>query len=127
MVSSTRHTDRAAAAAWCGSAALVYIVLRKVYPPAVRGAVVPAVVGFVMSIAWIFLISDHLVLTIKALAAIFGIPVSVLGMTVQAFGFSAADFVSNIAMTRMGHAESTQSGKSFWYFDLCLFDHWRNC
>ncbi|CAH0492751.1 unnamed protein product [Peronospora farinosa] len=59
-------------------------------------------VAFIMSIIWIMNIANEVLTLLETLGALFGIPSSVLGVSVLAWGNSIGDLVSNMAIARDG-------------------------
>ncbi|CAH0520091.1 unnamed protein product [Peronospora belbahrii] len=59
-------------------------------------------VAFVMSIIWIMNIANEVLALLETLGKLFGIPSSVLGVSVLAWGNSIGDLVSNMAIARDG-------------------------
>jgi sodium/potassium/calcium exchanger 6 len=56
--------------------------------------------GFIMSVAWLFLLANELVDILQSLGLIVGIPNTFLGLTVLAWGNSVGDLVSDLAVAR---------------------------
>ncbi|KAL0220651.1 hypothetical protein RCL1_000505 [Eukaryota sp. TZLM3-RCL] len=56
--------------------------------------------GFIGSILWLYLSAEELVALLRTLGVVFNISPSILGITVLAFGNSAADMVSNIHVSK---------------------------
>lgn len=61
-----------------------------------------AFLGFVVLVSWILIIATEIVELLKAFAVILHLSEDVLGVTVFAWGNSIGDFVSNMAIARMG-------------------------
>lgn len=60
--------------------------------------------GFIMAAVWIDLIAGSLVELLQFLGILFGIPSSILGLTILAWGNSMGDLSANITMARKGLA-----------------------
>ena len=86
------------------------VLLPSSHPPIGWLAVVWDLWGFIMSVAWIRIIAGELLTCLAAVADIFGLPPSVLGLTVLAWGNSVGDFFSNVAVARQGQAEMALAG-----------------
>jgi len=63
-----------------------------------------ALFGFVTAAAWIDFIADHLVQLLQFGGTLLGIPSSIMGLTVLAWGNSMADLSANVTMARKGLA-----------------------
>lgn len=62
-----------------------------------------ALLGFVVSIAWIATLAAEVVSILKTIGVIMKISDSVLGLTVFAFGNSIGDLVANITIAKLGY------------------------
>ncbi|GJJ75231.1 solute carrier family 24 (sodium/potassium/calcium exchanger), member 6 [Entomortierella parvispora] len=69
-------------------------------PP--RGHKTLAFVGFLVAMAWIFLVANEVVGILQALGMILKVSDAILGLTVFAMGNSLGDLVANITIARMG-------------------------
>lgn len=69
-----------------------------------------AILGFVMSIVWIGFTSDFVVDLLWILGLIFGLPKSLLGLTLLAVGNCLGDMNANVAMTKKGFGEMAITG-----------------
>jgi len=63
---------------------------------------VVAYVGFVASVAWIYLSAGEVVSLLKTLGVVSGLSDAVLGLTVLAWGNSVGDMVSDVAAAKRG-------------------------
>lgn len=63
-----------------------------------------ALYGFFMAATWIDWIADHLVALLEFLGIVCGIPGSVMGLTILAWGNSMGDLSANMTMARKGLA-----------------------
>ena len=68
-------------------------------------------VGFAMCAAWIYTVASELVAVIETLGELWKIPVSLLGLTVMAWGNSAGDLITNIAVARAGLSDMAVAGR----------------
>ncbi|KAJ1266544.1 hypothetical protein BS78_08G160000 [Paspalum vaginatum] len=97
----------AAAAARCTDAAS---------PPAsLRGRLPWLAGGFLMSVLWSYLLARELVSLLVCIGLVAGVPASVLGATVLAWGNSLGDLVADVAMAVHGGARGAQTAVSGCY------------
>ncbi|KAG0376094.1 hypothetical protein BGX24_008296 [Mortierella sp. AD032] len=61
-----------------------------------------AFVGFLVAMAWIFVVANEVVGILQAVGLILGVSDAILGLTVFAMGNSLGDLVSNITIAKMG-------------------------
>lgn len=66
--------------------------------------------GFVMSVAWFYLVANELVAVLIALGVVAGIDPAVLGLTVLAWGNSIGDLVANTTIAAQGGAQMAVAG-----------------
>jgi sodium/potassium/calcium exchanger 6 len=68
------------------------------------------VVAFIMCSAWIYTIATELVAVIEAMGTLCGIPSSLLGLTLLAWGNSVGDLITNIAVAKAGLSNMAIAG-----------------
>jgi len=69
-----------------------------------------SVVSFVMSIFWIWLFSNILIDLLNVLGLLTGLPTTLLGFTLLAWGNSIGDFMANTAIAKKGFLEMALTG-----------------
>ncbi len=79
-------------------------------PSSFTYVMVLAVVAFLMCSAWIYTIATELVAVVTALGELLSLPPSLLGMTLLAWGNSAGDLITNIAVARAGLSDMAVAG-----------------
>lgn len=86
---------------------LALVATKSSHPP--RRWLLPWLAGgFLMSVAWTYILARELVSLLVSLGLICGVSPSVLGLTVLAWGNSLGDLVANLSMAANGGAEGTQ-------------------
>jgi sodium/potassium/calcium exchanger 6 len=63
-----------------------------------------------MCVFWIYVLAKELVLCLSAVGVILGVPPSILGLTVLAWGNSIGDLSSNVAVASKGYGEMAIAG-----------------
>jgi Ca2+/Na+ antiporter len=69
-----------------------------------------SVISFVMSVFWIWLFANIMIDLLKVLGLLTGLPTTLLGLTVLAWGNSIGDFMANTAIARKGFIEMALTG-----------------
>ena len=79
-------------------------------PSSYTYVMVLTVVAFLMCAAWIYTIATELVAVVTALGVLLSLPPSLLGLTLLAWGNSAGDLITNIAVARAGLSDMAVAG-----------------
>ena len=66
--------------------------------------------SFFMSIVWLEMIADQLVLLMNALGTMAGIQPFVMGLTILAVGNSISDLVGDVTITKQGYPQMAIGG-----------------
>lgn len=66
--------------------------------------------AFVMCVVWIYVLAGELITCLAALGTITGVPPSLLGLTVLAWGNSMGDFFNNTSCANNGYGEMALAG-----------------
>ena len=82
--------------------------LRYAPDDAILGIV--SVISFVMSVFWIWLFANIMIDLLKVLGLLTGLPTTLLGLTVLAWGNSIGDFMANTAIAKKGFIEMALTG-----------------
>jgi solute carrier family 24 (sodium/potassium/calcium exchanger), member 6 len=69
-----------------------------------------SVFSFVMSVFWIWLFANIMIDLLKVLGLLSGLPTTLLGFTVLAWGNSIGDFMANTAIAKKGFIEMALTG-----------------
>ncbi|MCL7036136.1 hypothetical protein MKW94_022930 [Papaver nudicaule] len=86
---------------------VAFVTTKSANPP--KRCLLPWLVGgFLMSVAWTYIIANELVSLLVSLGNIFGISPSILGLTLLAWGNSIGDLVANVAMAVNGDQDGAQ-------------------
>jgi sodium/potassium/calcium exchanger 6 len=67
-------------------------------------------ISFVMSIFWIWLFAGIMIDLLKCLGLLTGLPTTLLGLTVLAWGNSIGDLMANTSIARKGYVEMALTG-----------------
>ncbi|CAN6339056.1 unnamed protein product [Urochloa humidicola] len=79
-------------------------------PPSTRSGRLPWLAGgFLMSVIWSYLLARELVALLVSIGLVAGVPASLLGATVLAWGNSLGDLVSDVALAAHGGARGAQT------------------
>jgi sodium/potassium/calcium exchanger 6 len=89
---------------------VVHFTTHESRPPAGAVSLALTCTGFVMCSAWIYTIAGELVAVIEALGTLWGLPSSLLGLTLLAWGNSVGDLITNIAVARAGLSDMAVAG-----------------
>uniref|UniRef100_A0A131YNK2 K+ dependent na+ca2+ antiporter n=1 Tax=Rhipicephalus appendiculatus TaxID=34631 RepID=A0A131YNK2_RHIAP len=60
-------------------------------------------VGFLVAVAWIYLLANEVLSLLKTFGIVIGLSDAFLGMTVLAWGNSIGDYISNLSVARQGY------------------------
>ena len=69
-----------------------------------------SIISFVMSVFWIWLFANIMIDLLKVLGLLTGLPTTLLGLTVLAWGNSIGDFMANTAIAKKGFIEMALTG-----------------
>ena len=72
--------------------------------------IVLLIISFVMSVFWIWLFANVLIDLLKTLGLLTGLPTTLLGLTVIAWGNSIGDLMANTSIARKGFVEMAVTG-----------------
>ena len=67
-------------------------------------------ISFVMSVFWIWLFANIMIDLLKCLGLLTGLPTTLLGLTVLAWGNSIGDLMANTSIARKGYVEMALTG-----------------
>ncbi|KAL1438888.1 hypothetical protein MTO96_047625 [Rhipicephalus appendiculatus] len=67
-------------------------------------------VGFLVAVAWIYLLANEVLSLLKTFGIVIGLSDAFLGMTVLAWGNSIGDYISNLSVARQGYPRMAISG-----------------
>ena len=67
-------------------------------------------ISFVMSVFWIWLFAGIMIDLLKCLGLLTGLPTTLLGLTVLAWGNSIGDLMANTSIARKGYVEMALTG-----------------
>ena len=89
----------------------IYIrMCTKITQPPERLIFLYAIIAFVMSILWISFTCDIVVDLLSVLGLMLGLPKTLLGLTLLAWGNCLGDMNANVAMTKKGFGEMAITG-----------------
>ena len=91
-------------------AALYIRMCTKITSPPEKLIFLYAVIAFVMSILWISFTCDIVVDLLSVLGVMLGLPKTLLGLTLLAWGNCLGDMNANVAMTKKGFGEMAITG-----------------
>ena len=91
------------------SSIVIYYTTKQQHAPR-RLILVYALIGFFMSLLWIFFIANVLIDVLSLLGVVFTLKPAFLGVTVLAWGNSVGDMIANLAISKKGYAKMAMTG-----------------
>lgn len=94
----------------CGVAVLIRFKTKRKFVPHDGFLVFLSAISFVMSVFWIWLFAGIMIDLLKVLGLLTGLPTTLLGLTVLAWGNSIGDLMANTSIAKKGYVEMALTG-----------------
>ncbi len=93
-----------------GLGVLIKFKTKRKYAPNDGILIMLSGISFVMSVFWIWLFAGIMIDLLKVLGLLTGLPTTLLGLTVLAWGNSIGDLMANTSIARKGYVEMALTG-----------------
>ncbi len=93
-----------------GLGILIKFKTKRKYAPNDGILIMLSGISFVMSVFWIWLFAGIMIDLLKVLGLLTGLPTTLLGLTVLAWGNSIGDLMANTSIARKGYVEMALTG-----------------
>jgi len=95
---------------FCSLGVLIRFKTKRKYSPTDGILGIISAISFIMSVFWIWLFAGIMIDLLKCLGLLTGLPTTLLGLTVLAWGNSIGDLMANTSIARKGYVEMALTG-----------------